>query len=280
MKFIYIDESGTGDEPIGVMAGVCVDSHRMRLTKEHWSSLLSDLSKIIGRDIEEIHTRDLYSGNSPWRNLDGNQRSLIISTIFDWLQNRGHSIIYTVVNKTRFNELFQEEPFSSDVSTLWRFMALHLTLSIQRCFQGSPRNTNNRTINPSGMCVLIFDKKIREEKRFTDLILNAPDWTDSYYDKKLNQKKFSQIVDVPHFVDSRDVGLIQLADFVCFFLRRHVELEMNFRTPAYSDEIEKVSNWINIIFSRAISKSHIYLARNRCDCANFFFTFAPEIIRS
>ena len=45
MKFIYIDESGLGEEPIGVMDGVVADSYRMQLTKEHWTKLLNILSK-------------------------------------------------------------------------------------------------------------------------------------------------------------------------------------------------------------------------------------------
>lgn len=58
MKFVYIDESGTGEEPIGVMTGVIADSYRMRPTKAEWNDLLNELSRIIGREIEEIHTRD------------------------------------------------------------------------------------------------------------------------------------------------------------------------------------------------------------------------------
>ena len=45
MQFVYIDESGIGEEKIGVMAGVVADSHRMRVTKEHWTNLLRILSK-------------------------------------------------------------------------------------------------------------------------------------------------------------------------------------------------------------------------------------------
>ncbi len=277
MKFIYIDESGMGEEPVAVMAGVCADSYRMRVTKEHWKELLGILSQIIGRQIKEIHTKDLYSGNSPWRELNGNKRSEIITAIFSWLQERKHSIVYTAVDKSKFNDLFTSDSYSSDISTLWRFMALHLTLSIQKTFQGSPRG-RRRTINASGMSVLIFDNKVTEEKRFTDLLLNAPDWSDSYYEKKINQEKFGQIVDVPHFVDSKDVGLIQLADFICFFLRKHIELEMDIRRQDYLGEKQKVNNWANIIFSQAIPKNHIYKSRQRCSCASYFCKFAPEVL--
>jgi len=277
MKFVYIDESGTGEEPIGVMVGVIADSHRMRVTKEHWNGLLSDLSEIIGREIDEVHTRDFYSGNSPWRDLKGSQRAVITDTIFEWLRDRRHSIVFTAVDKARFYSSFEEETFYDDVKTLWRFMALHLSLSIQKCFQGSPRG-RNRTLNPSGKCVLIFDNEEREQKRYTDLLLNAPDWTDSYYDRKPNQEKFSQIVDVPHFVDSKDVGLIQLADFICFFLRKYIELNSGYAEPAYKDEIGKVNRWAELILAQSIPRSNIFLTRGRCECADLFYRFAPEIV--
>jgi hypothetical protein len=278
MQFIYVDESGTGTEPVAVMVGIVADSHRMRLTKEHWNRLLKALSEIIGQKVDEIHTRDFYSGNSPWRDLDGGQRSAIIDAIFHWLQQRKHSIVYTVVDKFLFDNNFGNEPYSTDIKTLWRFMALHLSLSIQKCYQGAPRG-KNRTVNLTGHCTLIFDNENKEEKRFTDLLMNAPDWTDSYYDRKPAQEKFSQIVDVPHFVDSKDVGLIQLADFICFFLRKHIELSMGYTEPAYRDEVEKVGRWSEKIFGQAIPKRNIYLNRGRCDCADLFYRYAPAIIR-
>lgn len=278
MQFVYIDESGMGNEPIAVMAGVVADSHRMRVTKHEWNELLNVLSNIIGREIREIHTRDFYSGNSPWRDLDGHQRSAIIDAIFYWLHQRKHSVVYTAVDKTKFHASFKDEPYYGDVKTLWRFMALHLSLSIQKCYQG-PARRNRRTINPKGHCVLVFDRESREEKHFTDLLLNAPDWTDTYYDRKPSQEKFSQIVDVPHFVDSRDVGLIQLADFICFFLRKHIELGLGYVEPSYSGEIEKIERWAELILDRAIAKSNIFLSRGRCNCAEMFYRYAPENIR-
>ena len=212
MKFCYLDETGTGDEPIAVMAGVVTDASRMRVTKQHWSSLLEALSEIIGRTIREIHTSDFYSGNSPWRDLDGNQRSAIITSIFNWLRDRKHHVVYTGVNKQKFIDEFPKEPISEDVGSLWRFMGLHVALSLQKHFQREKKNKGNT--------VLVFDNEERERLHFTDLILNPPDWTDTYYSRDKKQEKLDQIVDVPHFVDSKDVGLIQLADFICFFFTK------------------------------------------------------------
>ena len=113
-------------------------------------------------------------------------------------------------------------------------MAIHITLSLQKCYHGAPRR-RNRTLNNRGACVLIFDNEHREESRFTNLIIDPPDWTDSYYDRRPNQAKFSQIIDVPHFVDSRQVVLLQLTDFICFFIRKHLELTMDLYESAYLD---------------------------------------------
>lgn len=278
MKFVYVDESGTGNEPIAVMCGIIADSHRMRITKVIWNNLLETLSEIIGREIREIHTRDFYSGNSPWRDLNGNQRSAIIDAIFAWLKGRKHSLTFAAVDKQLFRKEFHKEKFSNDVTTLWRFLALHLTLSLQKYFQGSARG-EKRKINSKGMFVLIFDDEKREQKHFTDLILNAPDWTDSYYDKKEEQEKISQLVDVPHFVDSKDVGLIQLADFVCFFLRKFIELKLGYTKEAYDGEIKKVERWADIIFQQSIPISNIYLKRGRCDCSELFYKYAPSIFK-
>ncbi len=87
MKVCYCDESGTGDEPIAVMVGIVVDARRMHVTKEDWKALLEKLSRIVGKPIEEIHTRDFYAGNEKWRALPGPQRAEIITATFGWLRD-------------------------------------------------------------------------------------------------------------------------------------------------------------------------------------------------
>ncbi len=272
MKFCYIDESGTGDEPFAVMVGVIVDAQRMRLTKNHWNELLQTLSNIVQREIPELHTRDFYAGNSPWRGIDGPQRSQIITEVFQWLADRRHHIVYSAVNKTEFHAKFSNEPFANDIGSLWRFMALHLTLAIQKNFQNARNNKGNT--------VLIFDNEVREAASFTQLLKSPPDWTDTYYNRGGNQMKLDQIIDVPYFVDSRDVGLIQVADMVSYFLRRYIEVQEQVIPPKYYDEEERLNNWLEVAFSRSISKTSIFLSRGRCDCADLFYRYAPQCILS
>jgi len=278
MKFVYVDESGTGDEPIGVMAGVIADSYRMRPTKQNWDNLLKNLSELVERNITEIHTRDFYPGNGVWRNLDGPVRSQIIDIVFNWLVERKHHIVYTVVLKNKYRDNFDGHSFSEDIGTLWRFMAFHLTLSLQKYFQGAKRG-KKRKKDTNKNFVLIFDHEHTEQERFTDLILNPPTWSNTYYDKLEKQQQLDKLVDVPHFVDSKHVGLIQLADFITFFLRKFLELNNGFIEPDYDGEFEKLNKWFKIIESRNIPKSNSYASRARCDCADYFYQFAPDEIK-
>jgi hypothetical protein len=133
------------------MAGVMVDALRMRPTKQDWDALLDELSALAARPVEELHTRDFYPGNGPWRGLDGPVRSQMIDRILDWLNSRKHRVIACGVDKKKFFDEFPADPRHRDVSTLWRFLGLHFVLTIQRLNQAERKHKGNT--------VLIFDNE-------------------------------------------------------------------------------------------------------------------------
>lgn len=270
LKFCYVDESGTGDEPYAVMVGIVVDALRMRPTKTDWEHFLLGLQEFIGRPIEELHTRDFYAGNGPWRGIDGPQRARIIESVMAWLSGRKHSIVFSSADKGRFLSEFPKHEWYGDVSTLWRFLALHLALSLQKLHQQISKNKGNT--------VLIFDNEERERERYTDLVLNPPPWTDTYYNRGARQEALDQIIDAPYFADSRDVPLLQVADFVAYFLRRYVELQGG-DAERYGGERDQIGGWARQAIERAIPRSAIYPKRSRCACADTFFTYAPACLR-
>jgi hypothetical protein len=272
VKLCYCDETGTGDEPVAVMAGIIVDSHRMHVTKLHWAELLEELSDLTDHAISELHTRDFYGGKGIWYGVDGDTRSAVIGVILNWLKERKHQIVFSAVHKERYRGALAAGTIPAEVRTLWRFMGLHLIRSLQRALQGLPKNKGNT--------ILIFDNEEREELRFTDLINNPPGWSDTYYRRSKKQEPLDQIVDVPYFGDSKEVGLIQVADFIAYFLRRHIELAEGLSPPRYSDEARKLSEWVSQISDRCIVGAAIYPARGRCACANLFFDHAPETARN
>jgi hypothetical protein len=274
MKFCYLDESGTGSEPYAIMVGIITDSYRMRPTKSNWKEMLSNLSSETGRDISEVHTKDLYRGRGPWnfRKINGNRRAEIIDSIIDWIKKRNHTIVFSSVDKDLFSKEYRTETFSSDINTIWQFMAFHITLSLQKTFQGVKKNKGNS--------ILIFDRKVTDQNRFTKLVLHSPDWADDYYLKGKKQEKLDQIIDVPHFVDSKQVELIQLADFCCYFIRLYLEI-LNNKTPKqYDTELEDLKGRFDKIVSLAIPISNIYPKKGRNASVDFFYKYGIDQLKS
>lgn len=270
MKFCYLDESGTGGEPIAVMAGVILDSQRMHILKDNWKELLQELSNLTGREIKEIHTKDFYPGNSPWRGLSADQRSEVIEKVFGWIKERKHQIVYTAIDIEKYNNIKEKDKRIDEVGSLWQMLSLHITLSIQKRYQSEQKNKGNT--------LLVFDRKNIEEKRFGVLLNNPPDWIDTFYKRGKKDQPLNQIIDVPYFGDSEEVGLIQLADFVCFFLRKYYELSSGKVQEKYEGEAEKIEGWLSVVFERALPKSNMYPTKGRCECAELFWKLAPSPI--
>ena len=217
MKVCYCDETGTGSEPIAAMAGILTDCSRMHLTKTAWSGLLKTLSEVVGKPVPELHTRDFYGGHGIWHGLAGEYRSRVIDAVCDWFLDRKHNVVYAAVLKEQYNAAREAGTLPGELGTVWRFLGFHLILALQRALQKQSKNKGNT--------LLVFDNEHKEESNFADLILGPPSFSDAYYTKTKSQARLDQIVDVPYFADSRDVSLIQLADFAAFFIRRHAEIE-------------------------------------------------------
>ena len=272
MKFCYIDESGTGAEPFAVMIGIIVDAQRMHVTKDGWLSLLTFLSDLIKKPVEEIHTRDFYPGNSIWRDIDGPMRSRVITAVFHWLNERKHSVICSVIDKTEYQKRQFEETIPDGINTVWKCLGLHLILGLQKTFQTEKKNKGNT--------LLVFDEEKREQLQFADVINSPPAWTDEYYDREPKQKRLDQIIDVPYFADSRHVGLIQMADFAAFFLRRFVEIKTGAVGPRYKEEEQKIGQWISSLCQRHVPISACYPKKGRNAAQDFFWSIAPGCIRT
>jgi hypothetical protein len=271
MKICYLDESGTGDEPVAVVAGVVVDSHRMHVTKADWAELLNHLSEIVGRPLDEIHTKDFYRGNGSYRAMSRAQRAEYIEAIFEWLADRKHHVVFSAIEKESFRTSHQRGTAPPELTTPWRAAAFHVTLAVQRAHQ--------KVDKTKGHTLLIFDNKVEEQEPYTQLVLNAPDWSDEYYQRQKNQDKLSHITDAPYFADSKSVGLIQVADFIAYFLRRHAEIAEGLIPERYADEAERVKGWVGILSGRSIGRSHTYPSRGRCLAAEFFYEHCPPWLR-
>ena len=130
----------------------------MHVTKKDWADLLKSLSIVIGHNLLEIHTRDFYAGNGPWRTLDGDTRSKLITTIFTWLNDRKHKVVYAAIDKQKYEQVKTTNSKAQDIGSIWCALALHICLALQK---------NNHTLDTNkGHTILIFDNKNTEEDKF------------------------------------------------------------------------------------------------------------------
>jgi len=243
----------------------------MHVTKENWSQLLSQLSKIIRHPIAEIHTRDFYAGNGVWRSLSGEQRTQVIDYVFKWFAERKHHLVCTSIRKNLYFTGKQAGEIPAELNTPWKFLGLHLVLAIQKRYQ--------REEKTKGHTIFIFDNEERERMRFSDLISTPPGWSDSYYAKAKKQPRLSHIIDVPYFADSQDVALIQVADFMAFFLRKYIEIKEGLSKEKYKGEMARLDGWIKVLADHCIGSAYTYPARTSDPTSKLFAKYAPAFIK-
>lgn len=271
LNFCYLDESGTGNEPIATMVGVLVDAGRMRLTKTHWEQLLDILSGMAGKKVAELHTADFYAGNGVWRDVSADVRVSVVDAVLDWLSDRKHHLFYTSVLKKAFFEDVKGGRVPVEINTPYRFMAFHLVLAVQKCSQHEKKNKGNT--------VLVFDNEEKEKLRFSGAVSNPPVWSNAYYGLHKKKKPLNQIIDAPYWADSKEVCLLQVADFLAFFLRRYAEIEEGLVGPKYEGERARIRAWMEKMKGRCLDTAHLYPKRSRNGAQELFYCHAPNCVR-
>jgi len=272
VKFCYFDESGMGEEPYLVMAGLVADAARMHITKDDWAELLETLTRAVGSTVREFHTCEFYAGNGIWRDLDGVRRARVIEAILAWVEGRKHNCVFAGIDKAAYSSQRASDPRLGECGSAWCLAALHCVLQVQKqhqCLEGS-----------KGHSVLVFDREITQEQDLTQLVFRPPEWLHSYYRRDRRQQPFSSIVDVPFFADSKHILLAQVADLFAYVLRTWAELVALRRQERYSGELATMHGWVGRIAAVAYPRSSRYPARGRCSCTQLLYDLAPAPLRT
>ena len=270
MKFCYFDESGMGEEPVLVVAGIDVDASRMRSTRREWADFLQSLTLRTGRPVEEFHTRNFYRGNRLSRTIDGNERAEVISAILDWLSSRRHRVTFSSILKSRFESMKADERLR-DLSTPWSAAAFHCVLTLQKAHQGL-KGSRRQTVR-------VFDREVAEEERFSELIKDPPEWSREYYSPSSDSTHLDTLLEAPLFADSRLVLLIQVADMVAYLLRVHAELQGGVTQESYPGEKKQIGEWAVRIFGMSLPTPMRYPERCPEASCGIFRELAPEVLR-
>jgi hypothetical protein len=158
-----------------------------------------------------------------------------------------------------------------ELETPWRAGAFHCVLALQRAHQIYEK--------PKGHTILVFDNKGHDERPLAELVVNPPTWSETYYSRGKKEAPLNHIVDAPYFADSKQVPMIQVADFLAYFLRRYVELQEKLSPPKYADEEAKIAKWVSTLGARCIGSNHIYPSKGRCAAAEIFYSQCPPSLR-
>lgn len=271
MKFCYFDESGMGDEPYLVVAGIIVDATRMHVTKDAWADFLAYLSKAAGRRVDEFHSREFYRGNGVWHGTDGVRRARIIEAVLKWVENRKHKCVFSGIDKGEYKEKLKGDERLGQFKSMWCAAAMHCTLQIQKRHQSEAKT--------KGHSVLIFDREVSEETALSEFINTPPKWIDTFYDRGKKQTALDQVVDVPFFADSKHILLAQVADLFAYILRTSAEIQDELLEEKYKGEGKKMEDWTKRIAGIALPRSSRYPAKGRCNAAQLFWDLAPVPIR-
>lgn len=264
MKVCYVDETGTdGQSPVLVMVGVIADSQRLHRTRTDFADTFDRLGGVALRDLRELKSKELYRGTGPWKGIDGSERARIISDLCTWLCDRKHDIALAAIDLAKF----KNEPLHEDLDD-WMTGALHIALQVQRAHQTLEKR--------KGSTFLVFDEHQRHADRLAELLFAPPDWTDDYYYRKKRQERLDQVIDTAFYARSHHVGLVQVADLFAFLFRRYSELRDYGRAPAYIDELDRITGWIQAISTRLLPSTHRWPKRTRDRVSSWYTAAAPK----
>lgn len=244
------------------MVGVIVDAQRLRRSQVEFKDLHSALMKYTGNSLSELKGVDLYRGRNDWRKVRGETRGAIIDEICTWFCDQKHSLALASINR----ELFEKSEIKKYCDDDWLVAALHIALQIQKSNQKIKRN--------KGRTILVFDdNRIREDK-LSQLLFDPPDWSDDFYGKSAKQGKIDQIIDTPFFGRSHHIGLVQIADFFAYLLRRYFELEDLGLPEQFPGEREYANRRALQLGSRLIAKSLRWPKGSKC--SGWYHELAPK----
>jgi hypothetical protein len=273
MKLVFLDESGKRHDDISVTAGVVIDAYRVHKARRDWSSLLDDISWRLGKPLPEFHMSHVYSGNEIWYGCPIDIREWAILSVLDWIVDNKYSLVFSASEKNAYNgRVAAACPMVQTLASRWVIESFHIALCLNKVHKSLSDN--------KGKTLMVFDEGAGYERSLSSLLVDPPQWSDSYYGRAINELALSEITDTSFFADSMHAPLIQIADAIAFILRRYSEIGDSGRPERFKGELANLQVWVNRIADCFVPSAHRYKKTGRCVCAQMFWDIAPVSLRS
>jgi hypothetical protein len=230
MKFCYVDESGSRDEgDIFVMAGLLVDSHRLRSKTEQFDDLLQELFAQHPGHPEELKTKAFMRGNGGWNQIPGEERRAFLRKVCALATEKGDKIYGIAMSFAQFDQAVANSPGVPFGTNYWVSAGMFVSCVIQKKMQ--------TVEGKKGITALVVDDNKVDMPRLSDGLFRADVWYDGLYQRREKKKgemvwcarsdddRFDQIINTGFSVKSEHSSLVQVADAISWAYRRALELK-------------------------------------------------------
>lgn len=250
MKFLYLDESGHGDNGgVFTMAGIMVDAYKLRKRTEEFDNLLKDLLDQHSGRRRDFKTSKFINGSGGWSKIDAQTRKDALRNICNLTTGKGAKIFCFAMDFNNFNSVLGEGLDNPFEKSYWLASAMFIMCAVQKKMQAISSG--------KGLTVAIFDDNEMEMPKLSDQLYRRSSWYDDFYMKKAIDKRsgkpkgakdedrFNQIINTAFAVKSEHSSLVQVADAIAYIYRRKLEL-MN-SNENWAGEKEYMNDLFNML---------------------------------
>ncbi len=240
----------------------------MNRAKRDFDEFFSDVQSDLSGDLKELKGSSLYRGNAHWRQLDGGERSEVIERLIRWMADKRHKVTFGAVSKASLDSLRSEYNLDGfqDTSS-WGIAAMHVVLTVQKAHQREKKNKGNT--------LFVFDAATKRDE-LTQMVIDPPEATGGFYARKKRQQHLDQVIDVPYFVDSKHVGLVQVADLFAYLIRLYAQLKEGKIEEKFDGEVARLDRWISDAQPCLLPDAARWSSRSKDPCTKFLRAAAPQ----
>lgn len=261
MYVCYIDESGhcgkkyNPDQPVEVLCGVLTDVSKLFKTQRELDSIFRFLRRK-NIPLSELKASDAYRGRKHWSGVKPKTRDKIFELILTWAEERTCKYVLCPIDALEFFN--KKQNGCRTCATLqypYEAGSLNVLLAVERLHKSKKKN--------KGKTLIVFDEQHAHNPNLTKILENDLSFTDDFTgyktkpQTKLQERRLSQIIDVPHFSKSHLSVLIQLADWAAFIATLYLNIKVYGQKEKYPGELDKITRWYKRIGKSLIAHTAI-----------------------
>lgn len=275
MKFVYADESGSQDHSyLFTMAGVMVDSVKLRKKTEDFDKLWDALLAHYPEDTPEIKTSRMINGSGAWSRVSPDIRKQFVTDVINLATANGGKIFAYAIDFEKINTIDADEYKLPFTKHYWTAAAMYIASLIQKKMQ--------KVSGKKGLTVFVMDDNQQKMPELTNGLHQCDPWYDCLYEIKGTVRgksiwkprkpsdRFDQIINTAFAIKSEHSTFVQVADVISYVYRRHFELMR--QDEVYSGERELYAGWFNTLEGSREKLGNI----RKCKAGDFYKEIVPD----